>query len=38
VNTEKLVQLLKVIGSKIEIVATAYNLYSTTEDAIKQIQ
>lgn len=32
------VPMLKVIGGKIEIVATAYNLYSTTEDAINQIQ
>lgn len=32
------VPMLKVIGNKMEVVATAYNLYSTTEDAIKVIK
>ena len=32
------VPMLKVIGGKMEVVSTAYTLYSTTEEAIKQIQ
>lgn len=32
------VPMLKVIGGEMEVVSTAYNLYSTTEEAIKVIK